>query len=151
MVQSILTNKRGQGWGLDLMAAITIFLAGVIILYVYAFNYTSGAENSLDELYYEGNLVSELILTENAFGIFSEGKINQTKLNNFNATYNAKKSMYGVKNDFYFFMENMEINGIDTKYVGKINETQTTNLMKITRLVVYKNRPTKLELYIYTE
>ena len=70
MVRSILIkNKRAQAWSLDLVIASIIFIIGIIVLYVYAINYSSQAKDQLDELFYEGNLASELILSEKEQGI----------------------------------------------------------------------------------
>lgn len=151
MGPSILTNKRGQGWGLDLIAGVIIFIAGVMVLYVYAINYTSQSNKVLDELYYEGNLISELMLTDEPYGIITDGVVDQTKLDLFNSSYDVRKDTYGVRHDFYFTMENMEVGGNYVSEIGKVNTTTTKDLMKITRIVAYKNRPTKLEVFVYEE
>ena len=67
MISSILTKERGkslflaskrsQAWGLDLMVATVIFLAGIIVLYIYAINYSSGQGDDLDDLFLKGILL----------------------------------------------------------------------------------------------
>ncbi len=155
MVKSILIknskNKKAQVWGMDLVIASIIFAIGIIILYAYIINYTSQTRNSLDELFYEGNLASQLILSNTDNGILTNDKINQTKLNGFdNLSYQIKKSQTGVTKDFYFTFKNLEINGTPKNYIGKENNSNTENLIQITRIVIYKNNPTKFVLYIWT-
>lgn len=144
-------NKRAQVWSLDLMIAGIIFLIGIVVLYNYAINYSAQSKNNLDELFYEGNLASELILSEESFGILSNGVINQTKLDAFdNLSNSAKKELLGMKYNFYFTIDNLEINGTLRDYVGIINSSQIDNLIQITRITVYKNNPTKLQLFTWS-
>ena len=142
-----IKNKKAQGWSLDLVVAGLIFLVGIITLYVYAINYTSQSQKNLDELFYEGNLASELILSEDDFGILSDKRVNQTKLDDYD--YDLKKSMFGLTNDFYFIMDNLTIEGSPEEYVGKINITNTESLIQITRITIYKEKPTKFLLYVW--
>lgn len=146
----LIKNKRGQVWSLDLIIASVIFVSAIVILYVYAINYSSQTKNQLDELIYEGNLASQLILSDKNFGILSDGKINQTKLEEFyNFDYQTQKSKFGLVNDFYFTIDGLEINGSSVDYIGRTNSTEIESLMKVTRLAVYKNSPTKFELFVW--
>lgn len=152
MVKSILTrNKLGQGWGIDLVAAVVIFVAGLIILYVYAVNYNNATSNNLNEFLYEGNLASELILSNQDFGILSGREVNQTKLDDFHDNYDSRKRIVGVTHDFYFTMEGLEIDGSGAAYAGKMNSTNTKNFIQISRITIYKKTPTKFLLYIWDE
>jgi len=149
-VLNSVRNKRAQVWGLDLVVASIIFLVGIILLYVYAINYYPQARGQLDELYYDGDLASQLILSEENFSIVSDGKINQTKLNNFyNINYDTKKSLLGVTNNFYFIVEGLEVEGNPVNYVGKINDTEIESLVGVTRLTIYKNKPIKFQIFIW--
>jgi len=149
MEQYSLINKRGQAWGLDLTVAGVIFAAGIIILYFYAMNYGSQSQKQLDELFYEGNLAAELILSNEDFGILSNQIVNQTKLDQFYVNYTARRSTLGIKDNFYFFMEGLEIGGSPADYVG-INSTETENRIQISRITVYKEKPTKFLLYVWS-
>ena len=150
MKKKLKFKKKGQVWSLDLIIAAVIFLIGIIILYNYAINYSTQSKNNLDELLYEGNLASELILSEEDFGILSKGIVNQTKLDAFDALSDSgKKSVLGVEYNFYFTMDQLEIDRITRDYVGIINSSQVDNLVKITRLTVYKNKPVKFQLYAW--
>lgn len=146
MVKSILINKitkskRGQAWSLDLVIAGVIFFVGIIILYVYAINYSSNSQRDLDELFYEGRVASELILSEEDFGILSETKLNETKAAEYNSGYAIKKDRLGAIHDFYF--------RVDGSYFGKLNSTEVESLIQVTRITIYKNKPTKFDLFIY--
>jgi len=143
-------NKKAQVWGLDLLVASIIFLVGIMVLYTYAVNYSSQSSNQLDEFFYEGNLASQLLLTNEDQGILSEGKINQTKLDNFsNLDYSSQKDTLGVGNNFYFVIEDLEVEGNPVEYIGQINSTEIENLVRVTRLTIYKNKPTKFEMNIW--
>jgi len=132
------------------MIAGVIFLLGIVILYNYAINYSSQSKNNLDEFFYEGNLASSLLLSEEEFGILSNSIINQTKLETFNNLDNSeKKSSLGIKYNFYFTIDNLEINGTRQDYVGITNTTEVENLIRIPRLTIYKNKPTKFELFVW--
>jgi len=143
-------NKKAQAWSLDLIVASIIFLVAIIILYVYAINYTSQSQDKLEEMFYEGNLASGLILSEDDSGILSKGKVNQTKLEDFyNTDYQTKRSTLGLRHDFYFTFLGLEINGTPESYVGKVNSTNSDSLIQVTRLAVYKNNIIKFQIYIW--
>jgi len=150
MHRRLLENKRAQVWSLDLLVAGIIFLIGIVVLYNYAINYSSQSKSNLDELFYEGNLASELILSEEDFGILSEGVVNQSKLETFyNLNNSEKKNILGVRHNFYFNMTGLEILGNSTDYVGIMNSSKIDSLVQITRLTIYKNKPTKFQLFVW--
>lgn len=118
-------------------------------MYVYAINYSSQSQKQIDEMLYEGNLAAELILSDEDFGILTNNKINQTKLDEFNNSYDSKKGTLGVTRNFYFIIDDLELNGAPATYAGKINTTETESNIKVTRIVIYKDKPTKFDLYIW--
>jgi len=141
----LLKSKRSQAWSLDLIIAGFIFLVAIMTLYLYAINYSSQSQENLNELYSEGQVASELILSENDFGILSDKRVNQTKLDEYNYTsnYSGKRDVLGVTHDFYF--------SIDGSNFGRLNSTQISDLIQITRITIYQDKPTKFEIYIYDE
>ena len=143
-------TRKGQVWGLDLFIAVVIFLAGIMILYLYSINYLSQSDGGLENLFYEGNLASELILSENDFGILTDSRVNQSKLNEFALNYDTRKKDIGVLHNFYFKMEGLEVSGNSTSYVGKMNTLAIENVIQITRIAIYKNTPTKFQLYVWS-
>lgn len=132
-------NKRAQAWSLDLVIASVIFLIGVIVLYVYAINYTSQSSNNLDELFYEGNLASHFILSDDAWGILTDGKIDQDKLDAFDCS--TKKQEMSLTKNFYFILDDTDI--------SCTVPTDPENIVKITRITIFNNKPTKFELFTY--
>ncbi len=165
--QSILTrkNNKGQVWGLDLMMASIIMIVGIIAIYIYAINFSNTSENILEEMFYQGNLVSSLILSEGSPenwtdenmeipGILSNNKINQTKLNLFynitnnNSEYKNIKRILVSSYDFYFNFTNMETHGNPISGIGKIPDNPE-NLVKVERITIYKNKPTKFSIYMW--
>ena len=145
-----IKNKKAQAWSLDVVIAIVIFMSGVIILYFYAINYFNQGAQQLDDLLYQGNTAAELLLGDDELGLVSNGKINQDKLNDFYASdYKLKKMRLGVKDDFYFILQNLEVNGTLVGYAGLMNSTAVKNSIKVSRFSVYKNKPIKFQIYVW--
>ena len=131
-------NNRGQVWSLDLIIASVIFLIGIIILFLYAINYSSQTKNQLNELFYDGNLASELILSEEDFGILTDDKVDSSKLAVFDCK--VKKIEMSLKYDFYF--------NLGGNYYCDI-PADTEDLVKVTKITIYNDKPTKFELFVY--
>ncbi len=165
MVKSI--SIKGQIWGTDLIFAIVIFIIGIIALYVYAINFYNEASENFEEMFYEGNLASSLILSEGSPenwpsnpeqleipGILTSNKINQTKLEAFynlidtEDEYKKMKNILGINNEFWFNFTDMEINGATIDGVGK-KPTNVKNLFTIERFTIYKNKPVKFVIFIW--
>ncbi len=148
-IKNFVPYKRSQGWGLDLIVAGVIFLTGIIVFYSYAINSSSQSQKNLEELFYEGGVAAELILSDSDSGILTGDKVNQTKLDEYNASYVSKKDVLGLTHDFYFYIDDLEINGAPASYVGAINTSEAENSIQITRITIYKEKPAKLQLYIW--
>ena len=43
----IMTSKKAQAWGFDMMIASMIFISGIIIFYVYSLNYPKESQETL--------------------------------------------------------------------------------------------------------
>lgn len=144
--------KKAQAWGFDLIIAAVIFLVGVIFLYLYTINYPSGEEETLQNLQQEGELVADSLLSEGSpvywntsnvvrIGLLTDSKINQTKLDRFNAIpYAQAKSLFRTRNEYYI--------QIEETLIGPEPETPE-NLVKITRVVVYNNNITTMNIQIW--
>lgn len=166
MEKFILINKKAQVWGFDLMIAVIIFFAGIIAVYLYAINFTNESQDTFDSLFYEGNLISSLILSNGVPenwssleglevpGILTSNKINQTKLENFyNLTdspeeYYSLKKILGISNQFYFSFQDMKISGQSVDKIGNFSENPE-NLIRIERFTIYENKPVKFIFYIW--
>jgi len=172
MLKSI-KSKKSQAWSIDLIVAITIFISGIIIFYIYILNFSNEGEEAINDLFYDGNIITSILLSEgspsdwNQLNVLSPGltsndKINETKLEklyNFaNSDYKKLKSALNTKFDFYiYFTEKISINGTLVDGIGKtgvdreniIQVEAPRNIVKITRITAYKNKPTEMNLYIW--
>jgi hypothetical protein len=141
-----LMHKKGQVWSLDLLVAFIIFTMSLVVIYFYALNYTAGSSDDLDELFYEADFASNLLLGEWeqwSDSLVEDGKIDQVRLDNFDAlSGDEKKARLGITNNFYFSMPGVA-------RVGILNSSVVDAQIKITRIVIYENRPTKFELIVW--
>jgi len=163
--------KKAQAWGTDLVIAFIIFSLGIVFFFFYSANYSNETEDTLEILTYEGNFIADSILSPGypegwveatvlEIGITTEGKINQTKLENFYAmtqnNYEKTKTLFNTKYDYYFAIEaplTGSLTGIEG--IGKpgvdIANIVASNLIKITRFTIYQNKPTTAYVYIFEE
>lgn len=164
-----MIKKKGQIWSFDLMVAITIFSIGFLIFYFYAFNNPNESKEIIENLKYDGKIISNYILSDGSpenwnstnlikIGILTDNKINQTKLEqfyNFSQTnYSETKKMFNTKYDYIFFLSNnMTIDSANVDYIGKPfidkDHIDAKNLIKITRFTSYDGMPTTAYLYIW--
>ena len=93
-INIIPNSKRSQGWGMDLIIAVTIFTFGLVAFYIYSLNSPGEAKEKIEILSYEGKILANTILSEGSptdwdtehvdkIGILSDNKINETKLKYF--------------------------------------------------------------------
>ena len=157
-----MLRKRGQVWSLDLMVATIIFSVALASFYFYTVNEHSG---------YEGRSLSNILLSDGypedwnstnvvEMGILTNGKINQTKLEAFynfvQLDYPQTKLVLNTAYDYYFFLDqNMTINSVEVEGIGKPGVTKDTivakNLIKISRVTIYQNKPIGAQLYIWEQ
>ena len=112
--------KKAQAWGTDLIIAFMIFSFTLVFFYFYSFNYSNETEDILQTLTYEGNFIADSLLSPGypaswdesnvvEIGLTTDGKINQTKLENFYSfaqnDYERTKRVFGTKYDYYFFIK----------------------------------------------
>jgi len=150
MVKYSLTNKKAQAWSMDAIVALTIFFSGVSVLFLYAINVNEDVNTSLEELLVQGNIASELILSDGSQGIFTDNKINQTKLDLLaSSNYDSKRSNLGVIDQFYFTLDNLEYGNSSQPFVGNRNSSEVNNIIRIERIAVYKNKLSKFDMFIW--
>jgi len=159
-----MKSKKAQAWGFDLMIASVIFVAAIATFYLFTLNNTHETDENLQSLQYDGNNIADNILSsgypENwtqsdviRIGILSEDKINEDKLSNFNElaeiNYEATKSALDSRNNYYItFSENITLNSSSIDYIG-MKEANPKNLVKTTRLTVYKERPIAIYINVW--
>lgn len=164
-----MKNKKAQGWGMDLMVALSIFLIGIVIFYIYSLNNPNEAKENIENLFNDGESLTNILLSKGfpnswnttnvvRIGILSDNKINATKLERFydlsQTEYEKTKALFNTRYDYYFFLdEDMIINSVSVEGIGKPGVTKTTisavNLIKVTRVVIYENKPVTAYLYIW--
>ena len=154
-----------------MMIASMIFISGIIIFYVYSLNYPKESQETLDQLFSEGDFVTESILSEGLpsnwdgssvirIGITTNNKVNDTKLERFYTLadsqtnppgYAKAKSVLNTKYNFFMnFSEQMVINNNPVAGIGKsFDGEQTKNIIKITRATIYQNKIVSLNLYVW--
>lgn len=173
--------RKAQGWGMDFIIAVSIFTFGLVAFYIYSLNSPGEAKEKIEALYYDGKILANTVLSDGApeswnttnvikIGVLRNDKINETKLGYFynltNATaggYEETKKLFDITYDYYFFLsERMVFNngmggGFSIDGIGKpgVNRTigfeDAKNLVKITRYVVYDNKPMAAYFYIWEE
>ena len=159
-----LTYKRAQAWSIDLIIASIIFTVSIIAFYVYTMNSTSETKEEMENMFYDGKLIGDALLSEGypqnwtsdnviTIGITSEEKVDEAKLENFYALsvsdYNKTKSIFNTKYNYYFVLNgSISVNGGSVDGIGEA-PLDPANLIKITRLTVYKDKPTTAYLYIW--
>lgn len=163
-LNSIYKHAKAQAWGMDLVIAAVIFTVGIVIFYFYTLNEPNEAEETISNLFYDGDIIADSLFSEgypknwnseNVImpGILNNDKINETKLENFyilnNLDYGRAKALFNTKYEYYFFLsENMTINSTEIEGIG-LKPYAPKNLIKITRFTIYKNKPITAYIYIW--
>ena len=159
-----MSSKRAQAWGFDLMMASMIFLAGIILFYLYALNAPNESDEIINSMSYEGNVVSNAILSEgfpknwdgtNVVnpGILTNNKINQTKLERFYnfvaGDYSRSKAVFNTRYNYYVYLsENFTINGNQVEGIGS-KPLNPKNLIRVERFTIYDNKPITFNVEIW--
>ncbi len=148
------------------MIASVVFTIGIVFFYLYTINEPNEAQETIDALYYDGKIIADSVLSEGyppgwnpgnvvTTGILSQGKINETKLKNFNelsstpAGYAKAKNLFNTRYDYYFNLSTaINIDGSPVGGIGMLPQN-VKNLVKITRFTVYQNKPATAYLYVF--
>ncbi len=156
-------KKKAQAWGFDLMIASFIFLFAIFSFFLFASNYSFSDEENFQVLQYEGEIISDSLLSEGSpidwnndnverIGLLTDGKINQTKLDRFyylaEEDLNRTKSLFNVKNNYFVnFSKQIVVDGNFIDGIGNSN-FNSDNLVRIDRVSIYNNEPIILTIYI---
>ena len=120
-------KNKSQIWGIDLMIAVTLFVFGIMIFYIYNLNAPSDVRENFEYMTYDGNLIMDSILSEGypanwselvgtadedkivKIGVLTNSKINNTKLEKFNdlatGNYDDTKIKFSTRYDYYFTVD----------------------------------------------
>ena len=165
--------NKAQAWGIDLVIATAIFTIGFTLFYFFSINQTTEGQETIEKLFYDGELMTKVILSEGypqnwkaenviSLGVTNNNKLNKTKLEKwYNMTknmtnYTTTKAIFNTKYDYYMFLdEDISVSGTTIDGIGKpnVNRTNATldavNLIKVSRLTIYENKPITLYLYVW--
>lgn len=169
----MLRENKAQTWSFDLVIGITIFIIAIIVFYLYVINFSNEREETLTSLSYDLQIVSSNLLSEGSPknwtpdqvyipGIVSNKRIDETKIKDFytlvQTDYAGVKRLLNTKFDFYFFFsEKIETDTGFVDGIGKYGVNRTNiidienpkNILKITRITIYRNKPMPLSLYLW--
>lgn len=170
--------NKAQAWGIDLMIGLIIFTVSIVMFYFYALNVPNEATESLGGLFYDGEIITNTLLSAgyprdwdsdsanaDKIGIVDDGKINETKLEEFynlaftETDYTGTKILFNTRYDYYFFLGDVitipgvgNVDGIGKPGADRTNiNDDAENLIKITRFMVYKEKPITAYVYIWEE
>ena len=153
-----MMKSKGQGWALDVMVASAVFITAIMIFFFYSINYNSESTEILDSLQYDGNAMADVLLTSGfpinwtdsnviVPGLLINEKIDEAKLSNFSKIdYQKQKSLLNTKYEFCFTFDNPTI-----KCYGKSYNSAAENLILISRITIYQNKPALLKIFIWQE
>lgn len=156
--------KRGQAWGFDLIIAMTIFLAGMVVFFFYTLNFPSEREEVFNKMSYEGKVIGDSLLSEGypvnwdennvvTIGILTDNKVNDTKLKMFydfaESDYLKTRRLFNINDEYYvYFEEPVFIDGVWINGVG-MEEINPKNLVKATRVLVHDNKIKNLNIHVW--
>ncbi|MBU0467338.1 MAG: hypothetical protein KJ718_04700 [Nanoarchaeota archaeon] len=153
-------RKEAQAWGFDLIVGFMIFTVAIVTFYFFALNFSGQDEEISQELVFEGKLIGESLLSEGSpknwdpsdvviIGILdSEGKINETKLQNFLLLdYDTTKELFNIRHDYYInFSKELNVSG-GVSGVGNMDDG-SENLAVVRRVSSYNGEPITLSIYL---
>ncbi|MFH1803139.1 MAG: hypothetical protein ABH864_06870 [archaeon] len=153
-----MERKKAQAWGFDLVVGMIIFIVGILSFYLYTTNLPGASEETIQQLQQDGELVADSLMSGGSpedwtistvvrIGLLSDGRINQTKFDDFellaNSNYDYTRSLFRVRNDYFVYLDSDVASGIG------LNSDGATNLVKITRAVVYNQSVTTLNVHAW--
>ncbi len=144
--------KLAQAWGFDLLIATMIFFATVFVFFIYSINYPLEGKEDLSSLEYEASIIAENLMSEGypadwdesnvvTIGISTSGKINETKLSNFQELdYDHTRNLFNINNDYYV--------NLSGNLIGEL-PSDPESLIRVDRLTIYENKPVTLSVYVW--
>jgi len=150
-----MERKKAQAWGFDLAVGAIIFLVGILSFYIFTTN-ISGSDSRLQQLQKNGELIANSLMSEGSpsnwnrtnvvrIGLLTENRIDLAKLEEFRwlteFDYNRTKTLFRVNTDYFVFFDMEPGNGFGRDYA------EARELIKVTRVVVYNQSVTTLNVY----
>lgn len=171
----LLISKRAQVWYLDLFLGIIIFVFAITLFFKSEVNISQQDDLDLYDIRSESRIVSQTLLSQGIpdnwtildvreIGITSgDYHVSQEKLDDFlnlaKNNYSLTKTLLRTKYDYYIFFvdqnRSMKVSASD-EGIGKqgynstiIEDMESNNLVKVTRIVIYRSKPVKMVLYLW--
>ena len=159
-----MIKKEGQAWGIDLMIAAAVVMAGMTLIYLYSYQLSSRGERQLDTMNAVGERLANTLLsagvpenwnrnTVTSIGILTGSTVNQSKLEEWyfltQQDYNSTKRGFRTKYEYFVnFTQPMFINTTQIQGIG-LPPTNTQHLVKVSRFAVYQNNPVTIKILIW--
>lgn len=161
-----MIKKRAQAFGLDVIVASSLFILAAATFFFYSLNHSNESGKTYDLMSYQGENLADTLLSEgypenwneiNALqtGILTGEKVNESKLQEFYDMayydYTKTKYLFKITDEYYInFSQPLTVRGTNVPFIGRY-EANPDNLIKITRIINYENRPTKVFVYIWNK
>lgn len=164
---------KAQVFCFDMIVAVLIFGAAILVYYKTTTNLSDQDETLLDDLLIDAKSISSSLMSQGypynwiednvvRIGITSDNRINETKLEQFSRIpYNNSRKLFGTAYDYYVYFRDRNNNIIpfneSLKGIGKpgVNSTNIQTLenpkklVKVTRLVIKKSDIVKMVIYLW--
>lgn len=164
---------KAQVFCFDMIVAVLIFGAAILVYYKTTTNLSDQDETLLDDLLIDAKSISSSLMSQGypynwiednvvRIGITSDNRINETKLEQFSRIpYNNSRKLFGTAYDYYVYFRdrnnniipfNESLEGIGKPGVNSTNIQTLENpkkLVKVTRLVIKKSDIVKMVIYLW--
>ena len=164
---------KAQAFCFDMIVAVLIFSAAILVYYKITTNLSDQDEALLDDLLIDAKSISGSLVSQGypynwtkdnvvRIGIINDNRINETKLEQFSRIpYNDSRKLFGTAHDYYVYFRdrnndiipfNETLEGIGKLGVDSTN-IQTVEspkkLVKITRLIIRESDIEKMVIYLW--
>ncbi|MBN1377182.1 hypothetical protein JW949_02510 [Candidatus Woesearchaeota archaeon] len=169
-------SKKSQVWVTDIIISLIIFTTA-ILLSVKITNTAFGDDIDFENVEKEADYISEILMSQgfpenwNKSSVIRPGLLNRektldiSKLNNFcNLTYPYTKTLFSIRNDYYFFFRDNSLNKTlnitkcgfgsgdiitDENCSFDLSLLQYNDLVKIRRFLVYDSTIIEMDIYVW--
>ena len=164
---------KAQVFCFDMIVAVLIFGAAILVYYKTTTNFSDQDEALLDDLLIDAKSISGSLMSQGypynwiednvvRIGITSDNRINETKLEQFSRIpYNNSRKLFGTAHDYYVYFRdrnnniipfNESLEGIGKPGVNSTNIQTVENpkkLVKVTRLIIRESDIKKMVVYLW--
>ncbi|HLC31167.1 MAG TPA: hypothetical protein VJK51_00730 [Candidatus Nanoarchaeia archaeon] len=156
-------ESQAQAWGFDIIIAVIIFTAGILVLFIYTLNYPGQSQEKINDMQKEGSYMLSILLSEGnpsnwttetviQPGLLSNNRLNDTKLSQWHTlsqtNYPLSKQLLNAKYNHYLYLSEPFTFPSAPGGIGQ-QPSNTKNRIKITRLSLYNNKPVTVFLEVW--